>query len=475
MSNPHKTTVRLLALATVVSLSATGCVGAKDSSNKPSHNASAKHVSLTITANDVAGGKNAAEANWIKKQVIPGFKKNEKAKGVDAKVKFQGSGVDDEKYKTKLELNLKSGEGPDVMAIDGSWLGELASARYLKPLDQVAGDDFTSWSGWHHIPKTVQNNLTYKNHRYGIPNGTDGRVIYYNKKLFKRADISTSWQPTSWHDVIQAGRKLKKLKDVTPIQLNAGVPMGEATTTQGFLPLLAGTGTDLFDETSKKWQGANAGVTDVLKMYHKVYHHSKLGDAKMQQDKSGRDESFAQFSQGKIGMLLESDYLWRSVICPDKKTCGKTSMPHRNRDIGWARIPAKSPGQGVKDQKFVSVSGGTGWVLNPSTKYPKQTWDLLKYMQSKKEQLALSNKQTRIAARNDVNKKTIANDPLLKYISTKVLPITVYRPSNSHYDDVSQDIQQATEDIVSGKTADQAANRYESNLVKSVGKKHVAR
>jgi multiple sugar transport system substrate-binding protein len=137
----------IVACATVAMLVLAGCVSGKKTNTNPSKNTSAKNVSLTIGANDVVGGKNAAEATWITKYVIPGFVQMEKNKGVTAKVSFVGAGVDDEKYKTKLELNLKTGKAPDVFAADGIWLGELASAGYVKPLSQVVGAAASNWDG----------------------------------------------------------------------------------------------------------------------------------------------------------------------------------------------------------------------------------------------------------------------------------------------------------------------------------------
>jgi multiple sugar transport system substrate-binding protein len=448
------------------------CVNSKKTKSNPTKNAQAKTVSLTISANDVVGGKNTAEANWINNVVIPGYQAMEKAKGVTANVKFNGSGVDDEQYKTKLELNLKTGSGSDVFAADGIWLGELASAGYVKPLDQVVGPSAANWDGWSQISKAVQQNLTYKGKLYGIPNGTDGRVIFFNKTLFNQAGLPTDWQPKSWADILSAGNALKKLSGVNPIQIDAGTPMGEATTAQGFLPLLAGTGKPLYDPASGKWQGVTSGVSAVLNFYKEIYG-TGLGDPKLQQDKAGRDESFANFSKGKIGMLVESDYFWRSIVCPDKKVCNATAMPNRNSVVGYAKIPAETPGMGVNGQDFVSVSGGAGWMLNPQTKYPQQAWELMNYMVSAQAQTALSKVEVRISPRDDVNTATLANDPLLTFISKTILPITTFRPSDANYNAVSVAIQQATADVVSGKSASSAAKTYQSSLQKAVGDAHV--
>jgi multiple sugar transport system substrate-binding protein len=394
----------------------------------------------------------------------------EKAKGVTAKVNFAGAGVDDEEYKRKLELDLHTGKASDVFAADGIWLGGLASAGYVKPLADVVGDPATSWDGWGQISKTVQQNLTYQGKLYGVPNGTDGRVIYFNKKLFAQAGLPADWQPTSWDEILAAGQKLKKLSGVDPIQIDAGTPMGEATTAQGFLPLLAGTGKPLFDESTKKWQGATPQVNAVLDFYRQIYRGG-LGDPKLQQDQSGRDESFAEFSKGKIGMLVESDYLWRGIICPDKSQsgCNTTAMPDRNSIVGYSLIPAQKPGSGVNGQDFVSVSGGAGWLLSPGTKYPQQAWELMSYMASQTAQTQLSKAQIRISARADVNKTTLGGDPLLTFISDKVLPLTVYRPSDENYNAVSVALQQATADVVAGKSPSSAAKTYQSSLEKAVG------
>jgi multiple sugar transport system substrate-binding protein len=318
----------------------------------------------------------------------------------------------------------------------------------------------------------VQQNLTFKDQLYGIPNGTDGLVLYFNKKLFAQAGLPADWQPTSWDDILTAGQALKKLKGVTPIQVNAGVPMGEATTAQGFLPLLAGTGKPLYDDASGKWQGSSAGVKEVLGFYQRLYG-SGLGDPRMQQDKAGRDQSFAEFSKGAIGILAEGDYFWRSVICPDKENCATTSMADRDEVVGWAKIPARQPGAGVNGQDFVSGSGGSGWMLNPGTKYPQQAWELMAFMASKEMQTELSKAQIRISARADVNAETLKNDPLLSFISSEVLPLTTFRPSDEKYNEVSLAIQQATADVVAGTSPDEAAKTYATSLEKAVGAERV--
>jgi len=458
----RRTVLSVLA-ASLTLVGAAACDRSSSTGASPSQNAGAKDVTLTITSNSIAGGKNADEADWYTKYVIPTFTKQQKDKGVNVTVTFQPSGVDDEQYKTKVALDLKSRAGADIMALDGIWVGEFAQAGYLKPLTDVVGQSVTSWEGWSQIPKAVQANASFEGKTYGIPAGTDGRVLYFNKKLFAQAGLPADWQPKSWQDITAAGMKLKAIQGIDPIQINAGTAMGEATAMQGVLPLLVGTGSEIYADG--KWQGDTKAVRDVLTFYKQLLDQG-LENKNFQQAAKGRDQSFAAFAEGKVGILLEGDYFWRSVINPDN---GDAQMASRNTDVGYAYIPAREAGSGVGGSDYVSMSGGGGYFLNPNTKYPQQAWELLQFIGSPDAINALLHGSAKVTARQDVNEQVLAKDPFLSFISQKVLPVTHYRPGLAVYPQVSQALQQATADIVSGKSVEEAAKAYGAAVEKAVG------
>ena len=441
-----------------------GCLGGGDSGDT-GKNSDVKEFTLTIAANAIAGGKSSTSAEWITNTLIPKFVADQKAKGRTVTVKFQGSGAGDEEYKSKISLDLKSGSGADIYALDGIWVGEFADAGYIKPLDDLLGKDkVDAWDGWQQIPQPVQGNMTYKDKRYGIPLGTDGRVLFFNKKLFARAGLPADWQPKSWDDLIAAGQTIKtKLPGVTPIQLNAGTAMGEAATMQGLLPLLVGAGKPIWADG--KWLGNTAALRDALGVYQKVYGGG-LGDKVLQQDAKGRDKSFQRFAAGKLAILMESDYFWRSVVEPK---AGIAKMPTRDADVGYALIPAKQPGAGIRGQDFVSMSGGSGRVINPASKYPQQAWELLQFMNSAESVTSELGGSPRVTQRQDVNDSVLAGDPMLSTIAKKVLPLTAFRPGLAEYPRVSQALQQATLDVATGKSPADAAATYGKALEGIVG------
>jgi len=253
---------RVLPVTLTTALVLAGCLG-QEQETDTGRNADAKDVTLTITSNSIAGGKNEIGAKWITDYVIPEFTKAQKKKGVNVTVEFTGSGVDDGDYKAQLALDFGSGEGGDVVEIDGIWLGEFAQGGQVRPLDDVVGKDkVDAWDGWEQIPDAVQALGEFDSKRYGIPVGTDGRVLFFNKNLFTQAGLPADWQPKSWAEVISAAQRLKTLPGVTPIQLNAGTAMTEATTMQGVLPLLAGTGEEIYTD-GKRHAGARLLPADL--------------------------------------------------------------------------------------------------------------------------------------------------------------------------------------------------------------------
>lgn len=426
-----------------------------------------EEVHLTIGANAVVGGTNTIEAEWYIDYVIPTFEEMMAEEGRNVTVEHLEGGVDD--YKTQLALDLSVGEGPDISSFDQFWTAEYAAAGLLEPLNDLVGPQVDEWDGWDQIPEAVAGSLEVDGDRYGIPVGTDGRVIFFNKDLFEQAGLPTDWQPTSWEEILEAARTIQtELPDVIPMQLNAGVNMEEATTLQGFVPILLGAGGDIYADGA--WQGDTPQLREALEFYSTVYGEG-LADTDMQLLTEGRDQSFQAFSEGGLAMLIESDYLWRGVLAPD------ANFPMENRDeaVGWALIPAREPGAGLRGQDFVSASGGTGRVINPATEHPEVAWELMEFMGSEEAQLNFVEVEPRITGRSDVNETGIADDPMLTFVAEEVLPITWYRPGFEEYPQVSQAITFMVENVVAGRSSvEEAAQEFHSTLEGIVGAENVA-
>ncbi len=418
---------------------------------------------LTITCRCVIGGANSAVAQWIEESVIPAFEE----KHPEHNVTLNQFGGEDAQLSQQLALDFSTGAGPDVTAFDGFLIPSFVEGGLLKPLDEVAGPEVNDWSGWEALSEGSRALMQYNGKYYGIPLGTDVRMIYYRKDIFEEAGLDAeNWQPTSWEEVLEAARAVKKAKpDSFPIQLNAGVAMGEATTMQGYWLALLGTGEKVQDENGK-WIVSSQGILDTLNLYKTIYVDEQLGDQRAQLLADGRNRSFANFRDGVTAILLEGDYFYRSVT-PEGS---EFAVPNREEVMGWAKIPAKEPGAGINGQDFVTISGGTGFVLNPATDNPKEAWALLSFMNEPEMQNAFQAIQPRITARTDVE---IPNSPFLTETSQTLLPITTARPNDPDYNAVSAEIQRMTESVVSGELSPQEAMaQYKSAVIGIVGEEN---
>ncbi|PJI51634.1 hypothetical protein CTI14_56310, partial [Methylobacterium radiotolerans] len=76
----------------------------------------------------------------------------------------------------------------------------------------------------------------------------------------------------------------------------------------------------------------------------------------------GRDKSFQEFSQDKLGIMIGERL---PVALGHQPQVGIDPMKDRDSAVGWAKIPAEAPGKGVNGQDFVSMSGGSGEIINP--------------------------------------------------------------------------------------------------------------
>lgn len=421
-------------------------------------------VDLSITCRCVEGGVNSETAVWIKKDVIPGFAAQAKAEGKDISVSLKEFGGQDEQLTQQLALDFSTGAGADISGFDGFLIPSFVEGNLLKPLEDLGGDAVKNWEGWGHIAQGSRDLMSYKGKDYGLALGTDVRAIFTRKDLLQAAGIDpATFQPKSWADLLDAARALKKANpDSFPLQLNAGVNMGEATTMQGYWMALLGTGEAVTDADGK-YIVSSPGILDTLKLYKTIYVDEQLGDQRAQLLADGRNRTFTNFRDGKTMMLVEGDWFYNSVMAPG----AEFAVDDRDAKVGWASMPAEEPGKGLRGQDFVTVSGGTGFVINPNTAHPAEAWELLAFMNSADQLNAFQKLREARRIRDDV---PTPNNVYLQETQKSLLPLTTARPNDPNYNKVSAEIQRMTESVVSGELSpEEAMAQYKAAVIGIVG------
>jgi len=183
---------------------------------------------------------------------------------------------------------------------------------------------------------------------YGVPNGTDGRVIYFNKKLFARLACRDDWNPKSG-TTSAAGQKLKTASGVDTFQINAARRWEEAThpppppppppprppppppPAKGFLPLIAGTASRC--RPTRRSGRAPAASNAVRLLPANLPGGPQATEAAAEDSRTG----FPSFAgspgtdrHARRGRLL---FFWRSIIAPTRQTtaCQRRRCPTATR------------------------------------------------------------------------------------------------------------------------------------------------
>jgi len=413
---------------------------------------------VRILENAVPAGINADIYQWLKEE-IPEI---EKEMGI--KIELESAGIRDEDFKARVALDLKSGRSADVIGFDQFWVPEFAEARFLLPLDQF----LQNWQDRDQYYDTMLAMGSFKGKTYMIMRQTDVRMLFYHKQILKDAGIPLPWQPKNWDEIIATAEKLKqKFPDIIPLQINAGVEMGEATTMQGFLMLLYGAGGELYDQSSGKWVISSPAYLQTADFYRKIYQEKKLASVELVTSPKAREKSFELFSKAKIAIYLEGTWFYTSVLKPGEAW----GIKERDSAIGWAKMP----GSGAKGApEFISLSGANGFVISPSSRHPELAWKVISRLNSLSSLEKLFQKQAFTPPRKDLALSPVVSpDKFISETALALLPYTRSRPGLPEYPEISFHLQLLSEQIITGKYPPAVAlQQYREAVERIVGKEN---
>ncbi|MFG2353642.1 extracellular solute-binding protein [Streptomyces sp. NPDC048521] len=392
---------------------------------------------------------------------LAGIKKQFEKKYPGKKVEFVPIKAPDAEYYTKLQQMLRSPRtAPDLVYEDTFLINSDITSGYLKPLDPY----LAKWPDWSRFIDTAKAAAKGQDGKtYGVPDGTDTRGLWFDKRVFRKAGLPTDWQPKTWDDVLTAARTIKrKVPGVTPLNVYTGKPIGEAATMQGFEMLLYGTGdgkTDpLYDSGSKKWIAGSQGFKDSLQFVETVYQEKLGPDVSDALDPNyGTAVRGELLPQGKLGIDLDGSWLPQDWLPGSGH-----EWPDWSKQLGLAYMPTQhgqAPGK-------VSMSGGWTWSIPAKAGNPDLAFDFIKTMQTKDNARKWYIANSGIAVREDVaaDPDYTTAQPGITFF-TDLVANTHYRPAYPAYPKVSTAIQEAMEGVTTGdRSVEKAASDYDSAL-----------
>ncbi|MCG7525540.1 sugar ABC transporter substrate-binding protein [Streptomyces sp. OfavH-34-F] len=365
-------------------------------------------LALTVTA---CGGSSGSGSNekpktltyWAsnqgasievdKKVLQPELDKFEKETGIKVKLEV----VPWADLLNRILTATTSGQGPDVLNIGNTWSASLQSTGALLPFD---AKNFEAIGGKDRFVESALGSTGVQSQDpAAVPLYSMAYGLYYNKKMFKDAGIAQP--PTTWDEVIAAGKKLRK-----DGKWGIGVEGSNLSNNihQVFV-LGKQNGADFFTADGKADFTSDAAVTAVKQYVDLMATHKIVapGNAEYSQN-----QSLSDFSKDKTGMVL-----WQSASA--------TFKSQGMNDDEWGVVPAPvlsgKPGAGAQTNSMVA---GINMAVFKNTKNLNGALKFVKFMTSDQEQVHLNKTYGSIPP-----VKTAQSDPAFDSPALKVLRDTL--------------------------------------------------
>lgn len=291
-------------------------------------------------------------------------------------------------YFQKIHLLFASNTAPDVIFINNLYLPIYANANLLEELT-VNQNDF--------YPQALEA-LSWNGKLYAIPRDVSNLVVFYNKDLFDRKNITYPASEWNFDDFLKTAQKLTDKNTF-------GVSFEEDPLF--YLPYLMSNGGGILPSEIEK-KGSQYGLNfyaDLQKKYHVAPLKSESASATMAQ----------MFLQQKLGMYIS----------------GRWMVPKlRNEaDFDWdvTQFPKGTNGSIVQLDT-------SGWAIAKSSKHKEEAQKLVNYLASSKNSEKFATSGLIVPARKDASRskyfldgqKPVHSKIFLDIIETsKPTPVTI--------------------------------------------------
>jgi multiple sugar transport system substrate-binding protein len=243
--------------------------------------------------------------------------------------------VDWTDFPTKVATLIQNKQYPDIL--EGNPAPPYAQSGLIYPTSDILSQSTIS----NLIPKFLKD-TEYQGTAYGVPFTTSTRAMYYNKKIFAAAGISSP--PKTWAELQTDAAKIKAKG-----YIGYGMPLGSEEAQAELLLWFLGADGGYVDSSGKYTINSAANISALTFMKGLA----AAGDTQPNPGGTDRKDVWADFAQGKIGMVLGSP-----AVIPIIQAAGVL----KPADYATAAVPGKSAPLastlGVHDDIVAFKAGG---------------------------------------------------------------------------------------------------------------------
>ena len=260
------------------------------------------------------------------------------------------------------------GRGPDLAHLAFVWIKDLGMAGALMSLNDIVKEKGLG-QGWDDF---VASNLTYDNSGifYGVPWATDTWAMVYNRDVLKEAGITKT--PVTWEELRDASRQIKKRTGKIGFGFGAGAAGNNSI---WFLSNFYwwSDGASLVDQNSagKYVPGiSKEKIVETFKYFDSYLKEGHNPEGNMSVSWAADPQILEPFARGEQGMAIFPLFTYIGFIKDWQKRNPGKALPFYS---------AATPYVSYKPQTHL---GGQSLGINANTKYPNETWKLVKFLTS---------------------------------------------------------------------------------------------
>ncbi|ARV63245.1 ABC transporter substrate-binding protein [Nostocales cyanobacterium HT-58-2] len=299
--------------------------------------------------------------------------------------------VINDQYMDVMKTRLVGEAAPDVFYLDALEAPFFMSQNVLEPLDAYITPEFD-------IPdfeENLLNSFKYSDHLYGLPKDYSTLALFYNKKAFASAGLSTP--PKTWNELRAYSQKLTvdRNRDNRIDQYG----FGESSELARQAYKIKAFGGQLVDQNGYATFAGDAGLQGlqlVVDQYRKDRSSAQKSDV-------GTNSGSEMFGQGKVAMVIE----------------GNWAIPYLNEtfpnvEFASAELPT------INDKKGTMVFT-VAYVMNKQTQHKAEAWELISYLTGKEGMTKWTQTGFALPSRKSVAQKLgYDQDPLRTALVTGV-------------------------------------------------------
>jgi multiple sugar transport system substrate-binding protein len=393
------------ALAATAALALAAC--SSSGSSGGSSGSSGTTTLKLVVADYGTGPSNASAKYWD--GIVTAFEK------AHSDIKVNVTSIPWTNFDQQVQTMIQNKQYPDIT--EGDYFSNYAKDGLLYSASDVLTDPGN-------LLPAFKTQGTYNGVQYGMPFTTSSRTLFYNKKMFTQAGISSA--PQTWADVQADAAKIEKLG-----KIGFGLPLGAEEAQAESLLWMLGDGGG-YQTGGKYTINSAANVTAFTFLKGMV----SAGDTEPNPGTVNRTDLWQEFAQGKVGMINGSP-----ALIPIIQSAGVLQASD------WTSVPIAG--------KTGPLTTTLGVCDNVAAFKPNghqaQIKEFLDFAYQDQYQLAFDKEYDLLPATTSAS-KALSSDPVFAPFLT-ALPNSVQYPSDTSWANVKTKIQQTIGTAVTGSPA----------------------